>query len=401
MAGATVRFSIFGDPAGSTLSRDTAQTDVNGIATVTLTAGQAEKSLPVAATAVNAPDADFDVSVSKFDFVELDAQLAWPTASTLRALLYDDKSCAELPPSPSLPPPSRALSKPNATTATLQFVNLLSAPYALVGRAEDADGKLVGYGCVDVGAELAPPGSVSTVPVPLVADGAVGGRQLRAVVDAGAGSRRRTQALVGDVEAARRRLPVRRGAGAARRHGRDRATAIRRRADGCRPMSATSLDAQLQALLVAPPTAPANALPAIAADLVAIVPTATREVDADGDAGERDELQRPSTRSRRRHSRRARRSRRRTTSWRFGEPVIDVKDVPFSDDGTTRDDRRARLHARLAALWLQAFTDLSLTVRVTGPRLAGDPVAGERRSWRRRRTAARRAAPPSTISCAA
>ena len=169
VAGATVHFSIFRDPAGSTLSRDTAQTDVNGIATVTLTAGQAEKSFMVAATAVNAPEADFDVSVSKFDFVELDAQLAWPTASTLRALLYDDKSCAELPASPSLPPPSRELSKPSATTATLQFVNLLSAPYALVGRAEDDNGNLVGYGCVDVGAELAPPGSVSTVPVPLVA----------------------------------------------------------------------------------------------------------------------------------------------------------------------------------------------------------------------------------------
>ena len=95
--GAVVRFSIFGDPAGSTLSRDQVMTDVNGIATVTLTAGQAEKSFRVAATAPNAPEADFDVSVSKFDFVELDAGLTWATPVTLRALLYDDKSCAQLP----------------------------------------------------------------------------------------------------------------------------------------------------------------------------------------------------------------------------------------------------------------------------------------------------------------
>src|SRR6476646_7239051 len=56
VTGAAVRFSIFGDPAGSTLSRDTVTTDVNGVATVTLTAGQAEThpQFTVVATAVNA-----------------------------------------------------------------------------------------------------------------------------------------------------------------------------------------------------------------------------------------------------------------------------------------------------------------------------------------------------------
>ena len=79
-AGATVHFSIFDDPAGSTLARDQVKTDANGIATVTLTAGQAEASFFVDATAVNAPKAEFDISVSKFDFVEVDAQLAWSSA---------------------------------------------------------------------------------------------------------------------------------------------------------------------------------------------------------------------------------------------------------------------------------------------------------------------------------
>src|SRR5205823_2443842 len=59
---AAVRFSIFGDPAGSTLSSDMATTDTNGLAQVTLTAGQAEAQFRIAATAVNAPEADFDMS---------------------------------------------------------------------------------------------------------------------------------------------------------------------------------------------------------------------------------------------------------------------------------------------------------------------------------------------------
>jgi hypothetical protein len=167
LAGQPVRFSIFGDPLGSTLARDQADTDSSGIATVTLTAGQAEASFHVAADAVNAPEADFDVSVSKLDFVELDVELAWPGAATLRALLYDDRTCATLPPSATLPPPFRALSKSGAASTTLQFVNLLSKSYAVVGRAEDAGGTLLGYACVDVGAELAPPGSVSNLPMPL------------------------------------------------------------------------------------------------------------------------------------------------------------------------------------------------------------------------------------------
>ena len=74
-------------------------------------------------------------------------------------------------------------------------------------------------------------------------------------------------------------------------------------ADGCRPTSTTSLDDQLQALLTAPPTAPANALPAIAADLAAITATRHRDLEADGDGGEHDELQRRARARRRRRSR--------------------------------------------------------------------------------------------------
>jgi hypothetical protein len=146
VSGQTVRFSIFGDPAGSTLSADHAVTDATGVATVELTAGQAEASFKVVADAVNAPEAEFDVSVSKLDFVELDVALAWPGdgTTTLRALLYDDRDCSALPPAATQPAPFRALSKPTSTQATLQFLNLLSKKYAVVGRADSAAGTLVG-----------------------------------------------------------------------------------------------------------------------------------------------------------------------------------------------------------------------------------------------------------------
>jgi hypothetical protein len=362
VAGATVHFSIFHDPAGSTLSRDTATTDANGIASVTLTAGSAETSFYVAATAINAAEADFDVSVSKFDFVEVDAQLAWPTAATLRALLYDDKTCAALPAAATMPAPSRALSKPNATTATLQFLNLLSKPYALVGRAEDVTGVLRGYGCVDLGAELVPPGSVSLVPVPLVPAVAspAGTFTLSSTLKpapssyamlvgrwqqfGGACSYGAAQALLDAMGIASHRDPA--------------------LASGCRPAS-SPLDQQLQSLLTSPPTAPANSLPAIGNDLAAITAslllTSTLTVTAAS-----------------------------ATSWTaehalttadlavsatlsksydlvaLGEPVIDVKDVPFTDDGSAVTIGAHGFTLGWTTLWLQAFTDLSLTMRVTG-----------------------------------
>lgn len=365
--GAVVRFSIFGDPAGSTLSRDQVMTDVNGIATVTLTAGQAEKSFRVAATAPNAPEADFDVSVSKYDFVELDAGLTWATPVTLRALLYDDKSCAQLPAAPTLPPPARAASKMNATTATLQFVNLLAAPYTLVGRAETADGRLVGFGCVDVGAELAPPGTVSLVQLPLAA-----------VVATATGSYNMTSTLKPAPSSYATLVATWQQLGGGCPYGAAQAlldamgiatgAATHRdppQANGCRPMSTTSLDEQLQATLTAPSTAPANALPAIAADLAAITATttltSTLTVTAAGDATyaaehalDKAEFAVSATMSK---------------SYdlvALGEPVIDVKDVPFSDDGTSVTIGAHGFTLGWPTLWLQAFTNLSLDVRVAG-----------------------------------
>ena len=363
VAGGTVHFAIFGNPEGSTLSRDMVQTDVDGVAAVTLTAGQAETmpQFSVAATAVNAAEADFDVSVSKFDFVEIDAELASPAATTLRALLYDDKTCASLPPSPTLPPPARALSK-QATTATLQFVNLLSATYALVGRAEDQNGQLLGYACVDIGAGLVPPGSVSVVPLPLAP-----------VVASPLGSYTLTSTLVPAPSAYASLLAAWKTLGAcpygAAQDLLDAMGVTSHRdppmADGCRPTSATSLDEQLQALLTASPTAPANALAAIATDLGAITASLTLKSTLTVTAASADTYTAEHTLG----SAELAVSASASKSYdlvALGEPVIDEKGIALGDDGTTVTIGAHGFTLGWTTLWLQAFTDLSLGVRVSG-----------------------------------
>jgi hypothetical protein len=174
VAHAPVRFSFFGDPAGSTLSSDLGQTDADGLAQVTLTAGQADASFHVIATAANAAQVVFEVGVlaNVALFVEIDAGLSWnnPTpAAYLSALLYDSLSCAALPPSQMAPVQWVRAGTPQlgAQMASFQFTALLARDYAVVARATDASGKLLGYGCVNLPATIVPQGSISMVPVPL------------------------------------------------------------------------------------------------------------------------------------------------------------------------------------------------------------------------------------------
>lgn len=364
ISGQPVRFSIFGDPAGSTLSRDRAVTDSSGVATVTLTGGQAEASFRVAANAVNAPEADFDVSVSKLDFVELDVTLSWTLPSSpaaLRALLYDDRACAQLPPSPTMPAPFRALSQSNTSSASLRFLNLLSKSYAVVGRAETASGKLLGYGCVDVGAELVPPGSVSTLPVPLAQ-----------VFPSPAGTYALTSNLMpmpslgaaliapwsifGDCVYGAAQLLL---DGMGITSHRDPPNP-----DGCRPLSTTSLDYQLQQMLTAQPSAPARLLGKIVDDLGAVTSSCVLSsqlvVTAIGNGNWTGQ-----------HT---------LASISFstggmpksydlvalGMPVIAVKNIALADDGTNLAIGSHGFTLGWTTLWKQAFVDQSLAVRVPG-----------------------------------
>ncbi|MDB4969098.1 MAG: hypothetical protein JWN44_4787 [Myxococcales bacterium] len=364
IGGQTVRFSIFGDPAGSTLSRDQATTDATGEAAVTLTGGQAEAQFKVEATAANADNVIFDVAVSKLDFVNLEIDLSWPTpttSTTLRALLYDDRSCAALPASPTLPAPFRALSKSNATFAALGFQNLLSKPYTVVGRAETAGGVLVGYGCVDVGAELVPPGSQAMLPLPLAP-----------AVPSPVGTFVLTSQLLPDPAIAKSLMTrwqqfgfCKYGAASALLDAMG-VTAMRDPvdADNCRLASTTSIDRQLEDLLSAPPTAPARMLDPIVEDLGGVTTSTTLKsrliVTQSGE-----------------HAFSARHILQSATfstgpspkTWDLvaqGLPVIDVANIAVTDEGGKIGIANHQLTLGWTTLWKQAFVDLSLAVRVSG-----------------------------------
>src|SRR6185369_17671991 len=127
--------------------------------------GQAETSFRVVASAVRVSDLEFVVSVSKDPFVELNVALTYTgpgMGGALRAMLYPDRACAALPPQPTAPPAQRTLVKTGLSTATLSFINLLSKDYAVLGRAETEEGRLLAQGCVDVPAQIIPPGSKTT-----------------------------------------------------------------------------------------------------------------------------------------------------------------------------------------------------------------------------------------------
>jgi hypothetical protein len=364
IVGQPVRFSIFGDPAGSTLSADRALTDDGGIAQVTLTAGAAEATFNVTASAINAPNAEFQVAVSKLDFVGLRVKLAWDAAVTLRALLYNNMGCAELQPAPGAPAALRTLSKPGPS-ATLEFINLLSMSYALLARAEDASGHLLAQGCIDIPAVLIPAGSSVEVPLPLsaVAASALGVYQLDSrltVAPAAAGAATQpwhaltacpyglAQALLdatGELLSPSLQSAV---------------AAVRGAPTGspsCRPPTAgasSSLDADLEALLTTP-MAPAGELASMVAELDLLVATAeitSTLTVADAGAGLltadhalgtiRTGLPSPAPGF---------------DASAFGLPIVDVKDVPIRYDAGTLTIGAHGFTLRLPALWQKSFED--------------------------------------------
>ncbi len=170
LGGQEVRFAIFDDPRGSTLSVDRARTDDSGLASVSLTAGSEETLFRVRASADGAA-VDYRIATSKLGFVDFDVKLAWSTAAplmTLRALLYIDKTCAALPEAPTVAPALSELSGPGPS-ATLGFRFLLSRSYAILARAEDTAGHLLAAGCVDLGPAQLPIGVTTALAVPLTA----------------------------------------------------------------------------------------------------------------------------------------------------------------------------------------------------------------------------------------
>lgn len=169
--GEEVRFSIFGDPKGSTLALDRALTDPDGIATVPIAAGQQEATFVVSAQSSIAETIEFFVSVSKNELLDLDVVLAIPAslpAVTARALLYMDRGCSSLHAQPEPEPALRMLSASATAETLIPFRNLLAQSYAIVGRADDAAGKLLAWRCIDLPVSVVPSGAQPRLVVPLL-----------------------------------------------------------------------------------------------------------------------------------------------------------------------------------------------------------------------------------------
>ncbi len=152
-AGVTLKLRLDSTTGGGTLSTPTAVTNDLGEATVRLTAGTTESAFHITVSAPQTTDLLVDVAVSRFAFgtlrVLLDASPVSLAAVQLRAGLYPNASCSELSATPVLSGALRS-QRQNGPRGELLFGTLLIQPYAVVGRGEDASGKLLGFGCVEV-----------------------------------------------------------------------------------------------------------------------------------------------------------------------------------------------------------------------------------------------------------
>lgn len=152
-AGVALKLRIDATTGGGTLSTPTAVTNDLGEASVRLTAGTTESAFHVTASAPQAQDAVVDVAVSRFAFgtlhLTLDGARVSLEAVTLRAGLYPNGVCAELPPTPMLTGALRSQKQIGPKTDFL-FGTLLLAPYAVVGRGETQTGRLIAQGCVEI-----------------------------------------------------------------------------------------------------------------------------------------------------------------------------------------------------------------------------------------------------------
>lgn len=152
-AGVTLKLQLDAAMGGGTLSTPTAVTNDLGEASVRLVAGAVESAFHITVSAPLAADLVVDVAVSRFAFgalrVLLDASPVSLGALQLRAGLYPDAFCSELPATPKLTGALRS-QRQNGPRGELSFGTLLIQPYAVVGRGEDQSGRLLGYGCVEV-----------------------------------------------------------------------------------------------------------------------------------------------------------------------------------------------------------------------------------------------------------
>jgi hypothetical protein len=159
---APVRFAIFGDPRGSTLSTDAAFTDNKGIASIKIHAGAVDARFQVQATAAGAETVTFyiEVSAAGFGAITISAiykgYLPAATADQLSSVtyfLYSSMGCGSF--DPFNPPPSLRKRATHKLSESFVFDSLpLDQSHTLAARAlrPMGDGKtqLRAAGCVEL-----------------------------------------------------------------------------------------------------------------------------------------------------------------------------------------------------------------------------------------------------------
>jgi len=117
----------------------------DGVAAMAITAGIEQVSFRVTASSQGTDDLVFDVSVSRYPFVDVRCAhlpgVAWPVTQ-VRAIIFETPSCSGIrcvrwSLSRATPWPDELRPEP---TATLEFVALPARSYAVVGRARTASG---------------------------------------------------------------------------------------------------------------------------------------------------------------------------------------------------------------------------------------------------------------------
>jgi hypothetical protein len=168
-AGVTLRLATDGTAGGATLSTASVVTNDRGEASALLTSGASEAAFHVVVSAPLASDLVIDVAVSRYAFgsmaVDVDGT-AYTGTTAVRAGLFTDVDCAQLPPTPKLLGALRSLTRPERRSL-LVFNTLLRRSYSVIGRAEDSAGHLLAYGCVEVSEQLLSAGVLVPVTVPM------------------------------------------------------------------------------------------------------------------------------------------------------------------------------------------------------------------------------------------
>lgn len=169
--GATISVHIDRDDSGATLSADRLITNDRGDASVLLTAGAAETSFRVVFEVSGITSLLVYVAVSRFDFGNIDVladATAFESTAVVRVGLVQDTSCTALP-ATAQPLPATRTNQASERRAPLPFPVLLVKPYGVYARAEDNQGHLVAYGCIEIPDALLRTGLRPLVPVPLSA----------------------------------------------------------------------------------------------------------------------------------------------------------------------------------------------------------------------------------------